>query len=146
MIRITVTPDPIEPFVADAPRPDAGAELVFHGRVRGTEASRDVVALDYEQYEGMARSELETLAGECLARFGLLDLACTHRVGEVRVGEASLRVVIRSRHREEGIAALDWFVRELKIRVPIWKWGITPLGERFPTQGPEPRASNSGDS
>jgi molybdopterin synthase catalytic subunit len=91
------------------------------------------VALGYEAYRGMAEKELQALAEETRTRFGLLDLVCWHRLGDVPIGEPSLRVVIRSRHRQEGITALDWFVVELKARVPIWKWGVTLEGERFPS-------------
>lgn len=146
MIRVAFTSDPIDPFVPDPPRSDAGAEIIFHGCVRGAEAARDIVALDYEQYEGMAEAELEALAAACVERFGLLDLSCTHRIGRVPVGDASMRIVLRSRHRGEGIEALDWFIRELKARVPIWKWGVTAGGERFPTHGPRPAPGEQGAS
>ncbi|MGE0432474.1 MAG: molybdenum cofactor biosynthesis protein MoaE [Planctomycetota bacterium] len=120
---------------------DAGAELIFHGRVRGTEATKGtdggdtvpIVALDYEQYEGMTAAELQQLADETATRFPLLAFECLHRVGRVPVGEASLRVTLISAHRGEAIDALTWFVNELKVRVPIWKWGVRADGSRFPS-------------
>lgn len=133
MIDVGITPEPLEPFAPAGARPDAGAEILFHGRVRGTEAEREIVALHYEHYAGMAEAELRSLAEACVERFGLLDLACVHRIGDVPVGEPSLRVVIRARHRGEGVTGLDWFIRELKVRVPIWKWGVRADGERFPS-------------
>ena len=136
MRRTSITSDPLSEGVDDRePRADAGAEIVFLGRVRDLEKDRPIVGLDYEHYPGMAESELEALAIETIATFDVLDLVCVHRVGLVRVGEPSIRVAIRSRHRTEGIRALDWFIKTLKERVPIWKWGVTADGARFPSGG-----------
>lgn len=135
-VEVILTHEPFPPFEPAPPRPDAGAELLFHGRVRSGEGDREIQALGYEAYEGMARTELRTLAEETRSRFDLLDLVCWHRLGDVPVGEPSLRVVVRARHRQEAIRALDWLVVELKRRVPIWKWGVTPDGERFPSTAP----------
>ncbi|MDQ7006970.1 MAG: molybdenum cofactor biosynthesis protein MoaE [Acidobacteriota bacterium] len=133
MIRVALLEGPLPPFEEESTGAECGSEIVFHGRVRGTEKQRPITALFYEHYEGMAERELQRLAEQTAERFSLQTLVCLHRVGEVPVGESSVRVVLRSRHRAEGIEALAWFVRELKRRVPIWKWGVTPAGERFPS-------------
>jgi len=135
-VEVILTHEPLPPYEPAPARSDAGAELLFHGRVRSGEGDREIRALGYEAYEGMAHKELHGLAEETRSRFELLDLVCWHRLGDVPVGEPSLRVVLRSRHRQEAIRALDWFVVELKRRVPIWKWGVAPDGERFPSAVP----------
>ncbi|MCB1154610.1 molybdenum cofactor biosynthesis protein MoaE [bacterium] len=122
---------PITPHDA-APTVEDGAALTFAGHVRDTEHGREIVSLDYEYYEGMAQVELQALAEDTLRRFPVRRLQCTHRVGRVPVGEAALLVTVHSPHRAEGLAAVAWFIRELKDRVPIWKWAVTPDGERFP--------------
>ncbi len=129
-VRLVSGPLP-EPELSS--RPDAGAELIFHGRVRAGEGGREIRALFYEHYLEMAERSLDALAREIVAEHGLLELSCLHRVGEVPLGEASLRVTIRSGHRREAIDALDAFVRRLKEDVPIWKWGVAPDGTRFPS-------------
>ena len=123
---------------------ESGAELIFHGRVRATEDGRPIVALDYEAYGGMAEKELQAVAEETAAKFPLHVLHCLHRIGQVPVGDASLRVTIRAAHRAEAIQALAHFIDQLKDRVPIWKWGVTAEGERFPSHhqhGPRPPLS-----
>lgn len=134
-VRARIVEGPIEREPALAPRRDAGAHLVFFGRVRDEEDGRAIVALDYERYPGMAEQELRRAAEEAARRFGLLEIHCDHRVGRVPVGEASLRVVVRALHRGEALEALGWFVSELKTHVPIWKWGVTAEGVRFPSHG-----------
>lgn len=136
MTAVHLVAGPLPPFRPAGGDPGAGAELVFHGRVRDQEGGRPIVALEYEHYPGMAERELERLAAETVARFGLQGLTCLHRVGRVPVGEAALRVVIRAVHRREASAGLRYFLDELKRRVPIWKWGVTAAGKRFPAPGP----------
>lgn len=133
MVVTEIVPGPITPFPADDSRSGEGAELVFNGRVRGTEHGRPIVALEYEHYAGMADDELRGLAEETAARFPVADVLVRHRVGRVEVGEVSLHVAIWSKHRREGIEALAWFVTELKKRVPIWKWAVLPDGTRVPS-------------
>lgn len=99
----------------------AGAVLTFEGIVRPLEDARPLRALRYEAYEPMASRELARLAAETVARHGLLALAVHHSRGRVPVGECSLRLVIRSAHRAEALAAAAEFIDRLKRDVPIWK-------------------------
>ncbi len=134
MIKIEIANGSIVPFPPDDSRKQEGAELVFNGRVRATEHEKNITALEYEQYEGMAKSELQKLAEDTVNKFPIHDLFCKHRVGKVNVGETSLHVAIWSKHRQEGIDAMSWFIVELKKRVPIWKWAILEDGSRFPSE------------
>lgn len=135
MVTTRLIAGPLPPFDRRSPGEEIGAEVTFHGRVRGEEQGRMIVALDYEAYTGMAEKELRAIGETAAEKFSIQDLFCDHRVGEVPVGEVSLRLVIWSRHRGAALEAVAWFVKELKERVPIWKWGITADGERFPSRG-----------
>ena len=134
MIKIEIVKGSITPFPSDDSRTRDGAELVFNGRVRAMEHGENITALEYEQYEGMAETELRNLAENTVKRFPVHDLLCKHRVGKVKVGETSLHVVIWSKHRQEGIDAMSWFIVELKKRIPIWKWAILEDGSRIPSE------------
>ncbi len=133
MVLAEMVGGPLPPFSADPEGGKTGAEVVFQGRVRDEENGRAIVALDYEVYAGMAGKELSAIVAETAGRFDIQDLFCRHRTGLVPVGEASLQIVIWSRHREAGLEAVAWLVREIKLRVPVWKWGICADGERFPS-------------
>ncbi|MFQ6675584.1 MAG: molybdenum cofactor biosynthesis protein MoaE [Fidelibacterota bacterium] len=132
MVRTELVEGRIEEKVEDTGPPDRGAELVFRGRVRGKESRRIISALHYEHYPGMAERQLQALAEQAAKRFAILDLICRHRIGRVPVGEISLEVCIRSRHRKEGLEAMDFFIAELKKSVPIWKWAVLPDGRKVP--------------
>lgn len=133
MIAAHVVTGPLPELGSDDGRRDDGSELIFHGRVRAEEHGRPIIALEYEHYPEMAEAQLRRVAEETAARFPIRDLFCWHRVGRIGVGETSLRVVIWSCHRAEGLEAMTFFVRRLKREVPIWKWAVTADGERFPS-------------
>ena len=82
----------------------------------------------------MTEAELTQLAEEAMNKFPIHDLFCRHRIGRVDAGETSLHVSIWSKHRREGLDAMDWFISELKKRVPIWKWAILEDGSRIPSE------------
>ena len=134
MVKAEIVNGPIDFFPSEDNRQQDGAELVFNGRVRATEHGEIITALEYEQYEGMAEAELTQLAEEAMKKFPIHDLFCRHRIGRVDVGETSLHVSIWSKHRREGLDAMDWFISELKKRVQIWKWAILGDGSRIPSK------------
>jgi len=134
MVIVEIVNGPIDFFPSEDNRQQDGAELVFNGRVRATEHGENITALEYEQYEGMAEAELTQLAEEAMKKFPIHDLFCRHRIGRVDVGETSLHVSIWSKHRREGLDAMDWFISELKKCVPIWKWAILADGTKVPSE------------
>ena len=133
MIIVECVQGPIKIFPSNDDNEKNGAELVFNGRVRKKEHGKDILALQYEHYEGMAEAELTKLAKEACKKFPINDLFCRHRLGMVSVGETSLHISIWSKHRKAGIQAMNWFITELKKEVPIWKWAILKDGSYIPS-------------
>ncbi len=134
MISIEIVHEPIIYSKSEKKRGEDGSELLFNGRVRSKEGNALIKGLEYEQYEGMAKSELFEIGNESLKKFPINDLICKHRIGKVNVGETSLHVVIWSKHRKEGFEAMSYFISELKKRVPIWKWAILEDGTKIPSE------------
>lgn len=99
----------------------AGAVLRFEGVVRPTEAECPLAALRYEAYEPMTSRELRRLAHEVSGAHDLLGMRVMHSHGEVPVGAVSFRLDVASRHRAEGLAAMEVFIDRLKQEVPLWK-------------------------
>lgn len=102
-----------------------GAEVVFDGVVRASEGDATIKALDYEAYRPMAENELARLAQRVLDEHGLRSVEVWHSVGRVPVGGVSFRLVVRSAHRQEALAAMDGFIDAMKQGVPIWKKAAT---------------------
>jgi molybdopterin synthase catalytic subunit len=101
--------------------PEAGALVTFSGIVRAGEGDRTITHLNYEQYEGMAVSEMKALVARARQEWPLRRVGLVHRVGAVAVGEASVLVAISAGHRVETFAAARFLIDELKKSVPIWK-------------------------
>ena len=69
----------------------------------------------------MADNKLAEIAAEIRERWAIEDVAISHRIGRLEIGQTSLVVAISSPHREEALAACEYAVDRLKQVVPIWK-------------------------
>ncbi|MBX3358696.1 MAG: molybdenum cofactor biosynthesis protein MoaE [Phycisphaeraceae bacterium] len=103
---------------------EVGAVVVFEGVVRETEDRRPLVALEYQAYEPMAQESIRKIAGDLIARFGLIAVRVEHSRGAVPVGAISFRLTVVAVHRKEALAAADEFIDVLKRDVPIWKKAV----------------------
>jgi molybdopterin synthase catalytic subunit len=138
-----VTSDPIDParMLGGALSPADGAALLFWGVVRRENDGRAVSDLEYSAYAPMAEKEMLRIADEARERFGTGAIHIVHRVGLLRIGEASVAIAVASPHRAEAYEASRYVIEQLKQRVPVWKregyvdgateWvpGFTPAAE-----------------
>ena len=58
---------------------------------------------------------------EIKKKWGLEDVAISHRLGRLEIGEASLAVAVASPHRQVAFEACQYSVDRIKHNVPIWK-------------------------
>ncbi|MEM6797617.1 MAG: molybdenum cofactor biosynthesis protein MoaE, partial [Acidobacteriota bacterium] len=97
---------------------ECGAVLLFVGAVRNSHEGRGVAALTYTAYESMATERLERIVEELEARdegsSRRVRVAIVHRLGEVRVGEASVAIAVSSPHRDACYAASRTALERLK--------------------------------
>ncbi len=100
---------------------DVGAVVVFEGVVRDNTRGRRTLYLDYEAYEPMALTKLESLLAEARQKFAIGDARIVHRVGRLQVGETSVLIAVAAPHRAAGFEACRWLIDTLKKTVPIWK-------------------------
>lgn len=99
----------------------SGARIIFDGIVRPSEDGCEIAGLDYEAYRPMAEQQLERIGKELIEKHGLLSMDIEHSIGHVPNFECSFRLIIDSKHRKEGLHAMDEFIDLLKQDVPIWK-------------------------
>jgi molybdopterin synthase catalytic subunit len=121
MFRVTRSPIVLERLRRAVADPGAGAVVTFMGTTRNRNAGRHVVRLEYEAFAGMAEREMRTLASAAARRWKLRKVAMVHRIGLVRVGQASVGIAVSAAHRAEAFAACHWLIDRLKEIVPIWK-------------------------
>ena len=102
--------------------PSHGGQVVFLGMVRDNNAGYAVRGMRYEAYRPLAEEVLKAIAAETQSRWGAgLNIAIWHRIGELKLGEVSVAIVVGSPHRDEAFLANRYIIEELKKRVPIWK-------------------------
>jgi molybdopterin synthase catalytic subunit len=101
-------------------RPSAGAQVVFCGVVRDTDAHRRVVELDYEAYPA-AEDVLREIAGRYAAKPDVMALAVSHRIGTLAIGDIAIVAAVSSMHRGEAFDVCARLVDEVKHRLPVWK-------------------------
>lgn len=114
-----------------------GAVCTFSGVVRDHHEGREVTALEYEAYAGMAEAEMERAGTEALRRSGARAIALWHRTGLLAVGDASVVVAAAAAHRAAAFDACRLGIDLLKERAPIWKKEHGPAGEVWVEGGGE---------
>lgn len=101
--------------------PDRGAVATFLGTVRSPNRGRRVRRVEYSAYEPMAERILERIEAEVRKRYPGVRTAVRHRLGRLRVGEASVAIAVAGVHRAEALRACAGLIEALKARAPIWK-------------------------
>jgi sulfur-carrier protein adenylyltransferase/sulfurtransferase len=121
--RFALTGEPLQPGeLAQALKdPACGGYASFEGWVRDENEGRRVLRLDYEAYQELAVAEGERILDEAIARFGLRDVRCQHRLGELAIGDLAVWVGAAAAHRGEAFLGCRYVIDEVKHRLPIWK-------------------------
>jgi MoaE-MoaD fusion protein len=133
--RLQEEPLELAQVVAEVADDGAGAIATFQGTVRAQSRGRDVVALEYEAYSGMAEEVMAEIAEELKARYELCDVAVLHRTGRVEIGEVSVAIAVSAPHRQDALAACRDAIDALKERVPLWKKELYESGEEWIGRG-----------
>lgn len=130
MVELTTDVLDVGAISASVTHPTTGATALFVGTTRDNFEEREVVRLEYEAYEGMARKQLGALCGELRERWGELhSIAIHHRLGLVAVTQASVVIAISSPHRRDALQAVEHCIDRLKAIAPIWKKEVYSEGE-----------------
>lgn len=108
-----------------------GAIAVFIGIVRGVGLKGDVERLEVEAYEEMAEDVLEKICKELEEREGIVAVEIHHFVGEFKVGEVLVYVVVAGSHRREVFETLVEAVERYKREAPLFKKEILRSGESY---------------
>jgi molybdopterin synthase catalytic subunit len=108
--------------MVDLVRADAdGAVDIFVGVVRDNSNGRRVLFLEYEAYPEMAEQVFRQIAREIADRWGTERVAIHHRVGQLKIGEASVVIAVAAPHRAQAFEACRYAIERIKEIAPIWK-------------------------
>ena len=79
----------------------------------------------------MAQNMIQQIFDEVKERWEIEDLAISHRLGKVEIGEISMVVAISSPHRKQAFEAGQYSIDRIKEIVPIWKKEFFDNGEEW---------------
>lgn len=127
LVRSTIDTARLIAEVSDAGN---GAAALFLGTVRSHNDGRDVLMIEYSAYEPMAEKEMDAILNEAAQQFGVQHIVAEHRLGELKIGEASVAIAAAHPHRAPALDALRYSIEQLKLRVPIWKLEHYADGDR----------------
>ena len=132
-----LTEEPIDPtaVIREVSDPRAGGIATLIGTTRVESRGRTVHYLDYEAYGGMAEQVMAEIAEELKRKYDLCEVAITHRVGRVDIGELSVVIAISAPHRAAALAACKEAIDTLKQTVPLWKKEVYEGGEEWIGRG-----------
>ena len=140
MIRVAVTPAPIDVAAEMALLERGGAVATFTGLVRADPVAEHgtVSALELEHYPGATDAALLRLAEASAARWGLSAVVVVHRVGVMTPGERIVFVGTCADHRAAALEACAFLIDRLKTDAPFWKRETVGKASRWV----EPRAGD----
>jgi MoaE-MoaD fusion protein len=132
-----LTEKPIDPsaVIREVSDPRAGGIATFIGTTRVESRGRTVHYLDYEAYGGMAEQVMSEIAEELKRKHDLCEIAITHRIGRVDIGELSVVIAVSAPHRAAALAACKEAIDTLKETVPLWKKEVYEGGEEWIGRG-----------
>ena len=108
-----------------------GAVASFVGTVRSPNLGQEVEFIDYEGYEAMILTQMKVVANELRAQFDVGKVVISHRLGRLRPSEASIAIVISSKHRRAALGATHACIDRVKELLPVWKREVSAQGEMW---------------
>ena len=121
MIEITNKPIAPEQVIARAKTKGSGCVVTYVGVIRDTSYDKSVLSVEYHDKDGKAAEKLKALAEDAKKKWQLENVAFTHRVGKLKVGDINLVIAIAAGHRQEGFAACQYIIDRFKESLPTHK-------------------------
>ncbi|MBC7441319.1 MAG: molybdenum cofactor biosynthesis protein MoaE [Ramlibacter sp.] len=120
--QVTEAPLHLAAHVAAVSTGSCGAVVTFIGQVRDhdPDAAGPVTGLDYSAHPDAGRI-LSEIVARFAAEYPQVNLAVSHRIGHLDVGDLALVAAAASAHRAVAFEACERLVETIKLEVPIWK-------------------------
>ncbi|MFC1956140.1 molybdenum cofactor biosynthesis protein MoaE [Chloroflexota bacterium] len=113
---IEVTEKAISPgaVIASVKSDGSGCVVTYVGLIRDRSHDKQVLFVEYQDSKGKAEIILREIAGEARRQWQVENIAISHRVGRLSIGEINLVVAVASAHRQEGFAACQYIIDQFK--------------------------------
>jgi molybdopterin synthase catalytic subunit len=121
MIEITSRPISPEQVINRAKTNSSGCVATYVGLIRDNSHGKKVVSVEYQDKDGKAVEGLRKIVSEAKQKWQVENIAFTHRVGKLKVGDINLVVAVAAGHRGEGFAACQYIINRFKESLPTHK-------------------------
>lgn len=121
-VQGSIPPEKIVQLIANhQSKTNIGAHSIFLGQIRADEVDGRIVnAIDYTAYEEMAEGVFYEIKEAAFSKFDITCAHIYHSLGKVKTGELCFLVFTSSPHRKIAIDACNYFVEEIKAKLPIF--------------------------
>jgi molybdopterin synthase catalytic subunit len=121
VVEVTQEPIPVQSVIDKVTKDTCGAVVTFIGTVRNNSEGKRVLYLEYEAYPEMAKKKLAEIRAELKGKWQLEEVAITHRLGRMEIGEIAVVIAVSAAHRLPAFQACEYAIDRIKEIVPIWK-------------------------
>lgn len=121
MIEITSKPISPEQVINRAKTSGSGCVATYVGLIRDNSHDKKVVSVEYQDKDGKAVEGLRKIIAEAKEKWQVENIAFTHRIGKLKVGDINLVVAVATGHRGEGFAACQYIINRFKESLPTQK-------------------------
>ncbi|OGS42795.1 MAG: hypothetical protein A3K76_05310 [Euryarchaeota archaeon RBG_13_57_23] len=131
--KIIITSKPISPgrVLKWTANDRSGGFVFFIGTVRSESRGMKVSRMALEAAKDLAEADLARICEKASKKYEVNDIAVTHRIGSLRVGDIIVAICVGAPHRKDAFGACSYVIDELKKTTPIWKKEIGPRSQRW---------------
>jgi molybdopterin synthase catalytic subunit len=121
MIEITEHPLAPESVIAKVRSKNCGCVVTYIGLIRDYSEGKPVLSVEYRDPSEEAKAQLQKIADEAKQQWPIVNMAISHRIGKLSVGEINLVIAVAAAHRHEGFNACQYAVDQFKQKLPTRK-------------------------
>ena len=121
MIEITAKAIPPEQVLSRAKTSGSGCVATYVGLIRDNSHGKKVISVEYQDKDGKALEVMRKIVAEAKQKWPVENIAFTHRIGKLKVGDINLVVAVAAGHRGEGFAACQYIINRFKESLPTQK-------------------------
>jgi len=121
MIDITTKAISPEQVIGRAKTGGSGCVATYIGLIRDNSHGKKVLSVDYQDKDGKAVEGMRKIVAEAKQKWQVENIAFTHRIGKLKVGDINLVVAVAAGHRGEAFAACQYIIDRFKESLPTHK-------------------------
>ena len=121
MIDITTKAISPEQVIGRAKTGGSGCVATYIGLIRDNSHGKKVHSVEYQDRDGKAVEGMRKIVAEAKQKWQVENIAFTHRIGKLKVGDINLVVAVAAGHRGEAFAACQYIIDRFKESLPTHK-------------------------